>query len=429
MPVKFFLPSELYSNPRQAIIAVFLLRFVMLGFALLASLIIYFFISASLLNQSFAYIIALGITYSLLSLVRLKHNSAIHEIEIFVHLIIDTAFVVLLVSVSGRTGNPFIYYLLVLVALNALLFGQKWSWFYSILVITVYSFLFYPDIADHLAHSLDDFQLHLFGMWINFVGSALLINFVISVLTKALKQREHSLALAREQNLRNEQLVGLGTIAASTVHALRTPLSTIAVLLSDLSASTPKENIELKADFDLLLEQVERCKQTTNKLASLAEVSHDNRTETPQELSAFLKEHYLLMPTKTPLEFDVKNISENTRITASILLKQALLNLIDNALQAALTKVEVQMFGKQDYLYIHIQDDGEGFPEAVKQNWGKPFYSQKAGGLGIGLFLANSNIERFGGQLRLLRSNTQEGSTLEIVLPCVLPDKTNRAES
>ena len=53
-------------------------------------------------------------------------------------------------------------------------------------------------------------------------------------MANAIKVRELNLAEARENEIRNEQLVAIGTLAAGTAHALGTPLSTMAVLLTEL---------------------------------------------------------------------------------------------------------------------------------------------------------------------------------------------------
>jgi len=413
--------QHLSGNRRLALYRLTLLRVLILSFALSAWVFDYFVLSRGLPFKPFLIIIGIGFTYSALSYIRIKKNLLVTDPEIFIHLVLDSLLILALVSISGTTANPFIYYLLVLVAINAVLFEKRASWSFSIFTIMLYTLLLYFDIKDHASHALNDFQLHLIGMWVNFVGSTVIINFFISRLSTALRDREILLAQARENNLKNEQLIGIGTIAASTVHALRTPLSTIAVLLSDLKSD--HQSAEFVADIDLLLRQVDRCKETTDKLASLADIpENENQVEKPEELFLFLKEHYLLTHQKITPEFKILTSEHSASIQKNILLRQAIMNLIDNAIHAAKQSVVIhfEIIGK--HLIIKIHDDGAGIPREIIENWGKPFLSKKEGGLGIGIFLANSTIERLGGKVilhnvTLHKGNDQSGTTIEVSIP------------
>ena len=89
--------------------------------------------------------------------------------------------------------------------------------------------------GEHDAHGWQaDFNLHLLGMWFNFALSAVLIAWFVARMAQSLRERDQRLAVAREAALRNEQLVALGTLAAGAAHELGTPLSTIAVIATEL---------------------------------------------------------------------------------------------------------------------------------------------------------------------------------------------------
>lgn len=422
MITSLFLNEHLAGSRSLALWRLTLLRLLILSFALIAFSFDYFVLSASLPSKLFLIIILCGFVYSGLTYVRLNKNKLITDLELFLHLFIDSLLLLALVAISGRTANPFIYYLLVLVAISSVLFEKRVSWSFSLFTIVLYTSLLYLDIKDHTSHMFNDFQLHLIGMWLNFVGSTLLITYFISKLATALRDREILLAQAREHNLKNEQLIGIGAIAASTVHALRTPLSTIAVLLSDLKSD--RQDAEFVNDIDLLLKQVDRCKQTTNKLAALADIPENkNLYQKPSDLFEFLKEHYSLINPRIMPTFHLEIFDDTISLQKNILLDQAILNLIDNAIYAANSGVFVNFKNQNNYLLIEVEDDGQGIPAEIIENWGKPFFSKKEGGLGIGIFLANSTIERLGGKVSLnpksALSDSKLGSHIDITIPLI----------
>lgn len=411
-------PQHLAGNHTVVLGRILLLRAVVLTIALASISFFYFVLERSLPFGVLLAVVSVGYVYCAASYVRLRRKTPVTDHELFIHILADSLLIVILVSLSGGASNPFIYYLLVMVAISSTLFEKAVSWLYCFLAISAYTSLLYWDIQGHVNHLFSDFQLHLVGMWVNFVGSAILICFFISRLAHALRDRQIRLAQAREEALRQEQLVGIGTLAASTVHALRTPLSTIAILLSDIKMEN--DNRALDADIDLLLKQVDRCQQTTNRLATLADTSDDEKSYEPfVEFIASLKEHYQLINLSVMPIFTIHEPNNDSLIQNHILLQQAVQSLIDNAIHAAKSQVNIRCGEAAGFLSIEISDDGPGIPPDIAVNWGKPFFSKKEGGLGVGIFLANSTIERFGGIVTLNANAKNSGTSVCAKIPLI----------
>lgn len=313
-------------------------------------------------------------------------------------LLLDSLWLVLVVYFSGRTANPFIYYFLVLVAIGATIFRPRIAWIFSLGGIAVYTGFLILDLQHHFIHMSDEYRFHLLGMWINFVGSALVTCYFVAKLAAALREHQQQLGKFREETLKNEQLVGIATLAASTVHALGTPLSTLTVLLGEI------QNPDNQQDINLMLAQIERCKNTMQKLSLLAEPeTEQNRLESVALLVENLREHYAISrPLKRP-RIDCGADCAEGRLISSMLLRHALINLIDNAIQAAGTQAAVHFSCVARELVIAITDDGPGISSSGLQLWGQPQRSGKKDGLGIGAFLANSTIEKLGGTVAIYR--------------------------
>lgn len=343
-------------------------------------------------------VIGSGMAWSLWQLSRKSDTS--RPRDVLRELVLDSAWLALVVYYSGRSENPFIYYFLVLIAIAATVLRARSAWLFSLSGVAVYTAFLYQDIKNHFVHMSDDYQFHLLGMWINFCGSSLVACYFISKLAAALRSHQAQLSRAREERLQIEQLIGIGTLAASTVHALGTPLSTLTVLLGEMRHNADTE--EKREDIDLMLTQIGRCKDTMKKLSLLAEQERDPpQLEPVSHLAEALTEHYAILQPLLPPQIRCTDACAHRQLAHSLLLRHALINLIDNAIDAARSLVKVDFQHSAAALLITITDDGPGMPQRALERWGKPQNSVKGTGLGIGVFLANSTIERLGGTVAI----------------------------
>ena len=195
-----------------------------------------------------------------------------HE-ELFCHLLIDVIFLIILLVIAGGAGNPLISYLLVLLSVTATLLPKVYVKTFAVGGILIYTSFLFGDLQIERSMNMGQeeetfFELHLLGMWVIFLVSAILISVLITRMVSTIQNREINLAKAREKEMRSEQLVAIGTLAAGTAHALGTPLSTMSVLLTDLD-KLDKDQLntsEVQQDISLLKRQVTRCKRSLSQL-------------------------------------------------------------------------------------------------------------------------------------------------------------------
>ncbi len=349
--------------------------------------------------------------YSLLS-IRNQHclNS---KYAVTRELIIDFLWVFLIVWFSGRSANPFIYYYLLLTLIAAATLPSKQTLLFCLSGVTAYSVLMYVDLSHHFQHMSEDYQLHLLGMWLIYVGSVLSSCFFVSRLSSFMQDQQTQLRKEREQNLKNEQLIGIGTIAASTVHSLASPVSTLALITDDIREQNTNKTLD--EDLDLMLKQIERCKNIMKELSSLAQDNKQNNKLKIATLITHLQDHYVLhYPNNQPVFLCNKSISQQS-IRSSSVLQFALINLINNALESSrdTTSINFNISGK--YFALGISNTYEGDENDIRHNWGNPTPSSKENGLGIGSFLANSTIEKLGGSVELAINKQVANSALNTI--------------
>jgi signal transduction histidine kinase len=98
--------------------------------------------------------------------------------------------------------------------------------------------------------------------------------------------------------------------------------------------------------------------------------------------------------------------------------KQALLNLVLNALQASSPgdRVVIRTAGDERRLEVCVEDDGEGMPAAVREKVFDPFFTTREAGTGLGLPLVRRVVEQHGGSVELT-SEAGRGTLVKLVFP------------
>ena len=99
-------------------------------------------------------------------------------------------------------------------------------------------------------------------------------------------------------------------------------------------------------------------------------------------------------------------------------IKQVLLNLVLNAVQAMPTGGEIALRSRQasGSVLFEVADQGVGIPQENLERIFDPFFTTRAGGTGLGLSIAYQIINRHGGHLSV-RNNPSRGVTFTVVLP------------
>jgi two-component system sensor histidine kinase RegB len=228
----------------------------------------------------------------------------------------------------------------------------------------------------------------------------------------AVRLREAQLTQVREETLRNERIVSLGTLAASAAHELGTPLSTLSVVIGEMQNEC--ESPEQKDNLTLLDDQVRNCKRILNTL-----VSHAQATPEVMSIEAFLlavlDEWQLLRPTVN-YHYQVDGAQPAPQLRPDPALRAALLNLLNNAADASSEGMEILLHWDGKNIVLEIQDQGPGLTAETASRAGSAFFTTKAEGRGLGLFLANATLERLGGSVRLF-NREGGGATTEVTLP------------
>ncbi len=410
--------QNLESPSRRNLQRLFLLRSVMIAFMLAATLAL-FYLHIPLPKYPIAFAVSGMLLLNLVTLLRLNRHTNTNDKELLLQLLGDLLALTVLFYYTGGYSNPLVWMYLLPLTVAAVALKRAYAWLLATAAIGCYSLLvFYYVPLSHL-HMHDiagrTLDIHLVGMWIGFVVSAGIIAFFVTRIGQSLREYDQLMASIREQSLESERVLSLGTLAASAAHELGTPLSTMAVVSKELAHDLAKQPEQLQ-QLEILRTQINRCKEI---LSSITRNAGQNRADAGQGLALreFLHEVIQRWRDTRPATELTVSLCESTHdplIFTDRSLIQALQNLLDNAADASPDQILFNAEWNQTNLNISIRDFGSGISEDIQKQLGKPFFtSKREKGMGLGVYLTQMTLARFGGELNL--SNHPESGVLTLV--------------
>lgn len=365
-------------------------------------------------------IIGLEISLQIYSYLRVKNSSPISSFALLWHLVADSLILAALVYFTGGANNPFIYLLLLQIALGTMMLKPGDLILVCVLQLGLYSLLNLYQRPLELGESspLNSYHLHLAGMWVNFILTVVLIAIFGLLARNNMLQQEKKIQRLNEKQLKDEQLLSLGIMSASAAHELGTPLSTMAVVIDDLKHSELDQVFQ--EDLEILSNQIDASRQIIQSLSQKSQATKKRLNEEQSDDRQFKElltqtfDHWLVYRPQMIMEQKWDESLTSIKHPLPISVEQAITNLLDNAADAGLEngsdKIQVNCFIEQNNILINILDDGKGITEEVQNSIGASLAkTEKKEGLGWGLFLSNAGIERVGGKVQL--ANRAEGGT------------------
>ena len=341
-------------------------------------------------------------------------------------LILDTLLLTAMLYFSGGANNPFSVFFIAQVALAAILIGERWTWILALLSSVFYGALFFfyveiPVLSSHGGHGGHSFSIHLQGMWVAFAILAATQAFFFTKIVRALKEREMALRELSIRAERSERLASVTALAANAAHELNTPLSSIKLTAGEIVEKLNRVSgvDAAKSDAALILSEVTRCGAILSRLRQEAgDLEGQIKEEIPLEVIGMdLKKRFYGKGAER-IQIDESALNLSLRAPKRPL-SEALGALVKNGLEAAPTGA-VTIFAKRDKhtQEISVKDSGPGINKEILPRIGEPFFTTKEGGrgLGLGVFLARSLIEKLGGEL-ILQSESGSGTSAIMKFP------------
>lgn len=341
-----------------------------------------------------------------------------------------------LLYLTGGLQNPFAFLVVAPVMVSASKQPIAHTVFVGVVAIACVSALpfFHQPLPWYPGENLTLPLTYVAGVWAALVSGAIFFALYAQRIAKEARQMSEALAATEAVLMHEQSMSALDGLAAAAAHELGTPLSTIAVVATELQRELPAGNPHSE-DLALLKSQADRCREILAKLSA--------GSDEPDAMFMRVPLTHLLEEAAEPHRvFDIKiDIDAGAEAGAPASAEPVsvrnpgilygLGNIIENAADFAGDRVDVVAKWDEEIITITISDDGPGFSSPVRERLGEPYVTTRpagsddgeksngdAHGLGLGFFIAKTLLERSGARLTFSnRPAPEHGAVVRIVWP------------
>lgn len=365
-----------------------------------------------------ALVIIVSIAANLISMALYPENKRLSELEATLWLIFDIVQLNLLLYLTGGLNNPFAMLVLAPVTIAATVLPLRSTAFLGMIAITLITVI----SRWHLPLTLTDGTilalplLFQFGFWLALLIGLIFLALYARQVTNEMHAMGEALVATQLALSREQKLTDLGGVVAAAAHELGTPLATIKLVSSELKEEL-ENHPELLEDAELIREQADRCRDI---LQSMGRAGKDDLHLRQAPVEAVVREaaepH---MGRGKTVEFEIGPDPEGSQaqpiMTRQPEIIHGLRNLIQNAVDFSQSEVKVEVLWSEKDITVRISDDGAGFPPSVIGRIGDPYVRRRRlsedgarrpayEGMGLGLFIAKTLLERSGATLQFANS-------------------------
>lgn len=225
---------------------------------------------------------------------------------------------------------------------------------------------------------------------------------------------------SRERLMQSDRLNVVSELAASVSHEIRNPLTVTSGFLQLLNKSRTITQVE-KEYVELSLLELKRAEKIVSDYLSFAKPQSENMvySNMSEELE-YTKN--IILPYATIHEVEV-NYSFNNTLNKHYdqnQIQQCFINLYKNAIEAMKETgggtLSIEVWEKKRNIMIRIGDTGIGMTKEEISRLGKPYYSTKEEGTGLGMLMVYSTINKVRGSIEV-KSEKGKGTTFLITIP------------
>ena len=257
-------------------------------------------------------------------------------------------------------------------------------------------------------------------------GAAVLLvaAFAVGMIFAEQQTQLHRTRVLEKEAEERHRLASLGNLAAGVAHEVRNPLNAIGMglqrLQREFTPGSPEDGEQYQEILRVIRDEVSRMNGIIENFLTLARPMNLQKETVSlvtlvSELETLLKEEIRSrdLHWKAGLEPNLPVVSADPRQ-----LKQALMNLILNGIQATPSEgsVELSAMRNENGVTLSVKDSGSGISPEDRERIFDPYFTTKQSGTGLGLTLARQIIEAHGGKISV-ESAKDRGSTFTLWLP------------
>ena len=368
------------------------------------------------------FIVFLG-ALSNLFLIYFYNKPQISNRSSFNFLFIDIIQLSFLFYLSGGVLNPFSIFLLIPSVFSSSNLDIRTN--LTLILVTILSIIFltffYKDLPYPLNKNIIVNEYYYYAIPLALIIALIFLNYFAMTFGRESRLRKEALDKIQEVIAKEHELVSLGGQAAAAAHSLGTPLSTIKIISQELLDQF-KVDEDINKDLKLLVSQVERCNEILKKL-TLNPTIEDDFIDKDLSLVEYVDQIVKSFKKISDKKFIV-NLEQNLnsfQIRKPIEIVYGIRNFIGNANKFSKEKIYITLKSNSENSEIIIEDDGEGYPKDILNKIGEPYikslvtYDNSKSGLGLGIFIGKTLLEKNRAELLCRNSKTRGGAEVNII--------------
>ena len=378
---------------------------------------------------------AVGVStaFNIVATIVFPANNRLSERNAVLTLLFDLFQLAFLLFLTGGLSNPFIVLMLAPVIISATALTLWATITIGFIFVSLISLLlwFHIPLVTNSGELILLPELLTYGTWAALIISGVFLSGYAYRVTEETYSMSEALTATQLALGREQRLTALGGVVAAAAHELGTPLATIKLVAGEL-ADELAEHQHLVEDAQLIGEQADRCRDI---LRDMGRVGKDDTHLHHAPILAVVEEAaepHMDRSKRIMIRIDgaphTENVPDQPQIPRQAEIIHGLRNLIQNAVDFAAARVWVDVGWDDQEIRIHVGDDGLGYPTDVIDKIGDPFVrkrqekhklrSSRPGyeGMGLGLFIAKTLLERSGARLTFANGTETPGKTPRLPL-------------
>ena len=396
------------------------LRWIAIIGQLIAINFVYFFLKLNLPIIETHIIISIGFVTNLVLQFKIKTNQ-LKDLNSVLFLIYDLLQLSILLYLTGGIFNPFSLLIIVPTIVSSTFLSMGTTIILGTLTIGLLFFLkeYHMTLPGLDAYSFNFPEYYLAGVLVSIIIGLVFLSYFGIRFSGETKKRSEALDKLQQVMAKEYELESLGGQAAAAAHSLGTPLATISVVAKELKKEIGDKSTYSK-DLDLLISQAKRCSEILKQI-SKKEISDDQFINLIK-VEDLLEEIIISFAENSDKKITLLNDNDRNKINIkrSPEIVYGLRNFIGNAIKFADEKINIELTSDDKTLTLLIDDDGPGFAEDVINLIGEPYLKSKSkkinskAGLGLGIFLGKTLLERKKARLIFFNKGNLKGASVKV---------------
>ena len=396
------------------------LRWIAIFGQLIAINLVYYYLKLDLPIIETHIVILIGLITNIILQFKIKANQ-LKDLYSALFLTYDLLQLSILLYFTGGITNPFSLLLIIPSIVSSTFLSMGTTIILGILTIILLFFLteYYKMLPGLDVYSFSFPEYYLSGILVSIIIGLIFLSYFGIRFSAETKKRSEALDKLQQVMAKEYELDSLGGLVAAAAHSLGTPLATISIVAKELKKEIGDKSKHSK-DLDLLISQARRCSDILKQI-SKKEISDDqfiNLIKAEDLLEEIIRS--LEQTSDKMINLITEKDKNKINIKRSPEIVYGLRNFVGNAIKFADKKINISLESDNQILLISINDDGPGFAEDIIKFIGEPYLKSKSKeisykeGLGLGIFLGKTLLERKKAEFRFFNNEDLKGATVKI---------------